>query len=1321
MDYSEYLSLQEIFNTTNGEHWVWSSDYGHRGNPWVFDSFETNNPCRKLWQGLFCNNFQCPDTGCRLFSMNMTAYNITGTLPSLAGKFKGMLYLTFSENNLHGPLPEIGEMPSLQTFNVSYNQMSGQIPDTFHNFNELYLVYLSNNRFEGTIPPSLYHLPALQYLNLYDNLLQDTISNSIGNLTQLLYLNIAGNMLHGTIPEALFALPNITQVFYAGNYFHGPLPPFGSTNLELLRGCVSGITGTIPESICSNKKLYFFDILDNFISGTLPSCLSTLPDLSIFQVQINMLTGKVQHVFDSEVQTALQLVDISDNGFSGAFPAEVFKLPSLVSLAAGKNCFRGNFPETVCESNYLHTMSLDGMGASDQCLVTLWDPLDVSNAYFGGLLTGTIPSCVWSLPNITVLHMSGNGFTGQLPTHLRPSCTLKDVVLTHNMITGTIPEAFQKFPFETLDLSYNKLKGHIAGMSNLSLSSNSSQQGAILHLKNNRLTGVLPHSFSDAFDIDVLTGNLFACDEKGRKLVVKHDPGSHNAICGSQELDGALSTWGVYTAIAFGIVCFCGLMMRILRGNNHIKKAYRSVKYTAEYLREVEHYVKVQSRREEDGGKFTNIYQLLTVLSLVRRISWIVAIIGLIVCAPIYVGFYLTDNSKYSTHTNRYSWVVSSVFLTGQLPAAICFFLWSVIILLVVHAIVKHYNLHCDADQSVLSNMSRVVSETSTKMRESFRNSFLAAPFLSPDNRTSMRKSSPSVSDLGLQNIPVEMLQDPFDESSVGSSLAKDELVAAASNKTTRVSLFRPTTWRFSYGASDKTPIAKIDLADDVATEERSQFWVNSVKYFLIFSLNFSVAISVNAAYLVVQNSREIPSEQKIIVQVLMAGFKIFWSIFVIRLMMTQLPYRKNSVKLHVGMLVFNSIFAPCIATCFTDSACFKDCFVTSEAVTTSYSLTTCIESYQELNPMTGDAETVCTHFQENQLDTIYNPTFIYYYTCGSKLLTAYTPVFVYIYTILLIFLPILYTALAAIRTNRWPKAIIAAIDGVVRPNDRGKVVFTKLIRSSAMQAIMINHVIVLLSFGVCSPMLALTMAVALTVDTAMWQIIITRYIKYDTPDCPFSPHYHTKDYPSPGSASGSFLSLPMCCPSSKGLYGSVSTEDVDVLHGLKKPPDEEQKEVSGFVSNPMMISTGSPDTSMRMSDSSGSMRGTNDVLYKLMYDPQHKIRSAHPEDPQEEEHYQEKVREEARLYELNTVCGEAWKSMRNAMWLIIYCAVFFYTCILYDVAGDSSGWLGAIWVVLYGFIFVLFVRLFFIDVVHYFYDKWVGNYSYHTVDILMD
>jgi hypothetical protein len=29
-------------------------------------------------------------------------------------------------------------------------------------------------------------------------------------------------------------------------------------------------------------------------------------------------------------------------------------------------------------------------------------------------ITGTIPQCIWSLPNLTSLHLAGNSFTGKL-------------------------------------------------------------------------------------------------------------------------------------------------------------------------------------------------------------------------------------------------------------------------------------------------------------------------------------------------------------------------------------------------------------------------------------------------------------------------------------------------------------------------------------------------------------------------------------------------------------------------------------------------------------------------------------------------------------------------------------------------------------------------------------------------------------------------------------------------------------------------------------------------------------------------------------------
>ena len=53
-----------------------------------------------------------------------------------------------------------------------------------------------------------------------------------------------------------------------------------------------------------------------------------------------------------------------------------------------------------------------------------------------------VPSCVWSLESLQSLHLSSNGLSGPLG-HPPSSSPLRDVVLSFNQLTGTIPQALQ--------------------------------------------------------------------------------------------------------------------------------------------------------------------------------------------------------------------------------------------------------------------------------------------------------------------------------------------------------------------------------------------------------------------------------------------------------------------------------------------------------------------------------------------------------------------------------------------------------------------------------------------------------------------------------------------------------------------------------------------------------------------------------------------------------------------------------------------------------------------------------------------------------------
>ena len=70
-------------------------------------------------------------------------------------------------------------------------------------------------------------------------------------------------------------------------------------------------------------------------------------------------------------------------------------------------------------------------------------------------MTGSIPPCIFNLPNLQTLHLSGNGFSGMLPNSLPVNLT--DLSLSHNFIKGTLSTSIQRMYFSKLDLANNKV------------------------------------------------------------------------------------------------------------------------------------------------------------------------------------------------------------------------------------------------------------------------------------------------------------------------------------------------------------------------------------------------------------------------------------------------------------------------------------------------------------------------------------------------------------------------------------------------------------------------------------------------------------------------------------------------------------------------------------------------------------------------------------------------------------------------------------------------------------------------------------------------
>lgn len=72
----EYYALIDLFNSTNGEDWVWKTPFSSYGYPWKNTTQIWLDPCNTAfpWQGIQCN----ATISCHVQSIDLTSYGLQG-------------------------------------------------------------------------------------------------------------------------------------------------------------------------------------------------------------------------------------------------------------------------------------------------------------------------------------------------------------------------------------------------------------------------------------------------------------------------------------------------------------------------------------------------------------------------------------------------------------------------------------------------------------------------------------------------------------------------------------------------------------------------------------------------------------------------------------------------------------------------------------------------------------------------------------------------------------------------------------------------------------------------------------------------------------------------------------------------------------------------------------------------------------------------------------------------------------------------------------------------------------------------------------------
>eukprot|EP01034_Spumella_vulgaris_P030559 gene30559-37797_t len=273
---------------------------------------------------------------------------------------------------------------------------------------------------------------------------------------------MASISMDGYLPGNIGYFTAIEVMNFQGNDIRDSMPQTmtGLTTLKVLNMGDNDFTGGISEDIGSMLSLQTLNLGVNYLmGGSIPDSLLTL------FVNNNEFTGALDAVFNATYQTRLLNVDLSNNRFTGNVPSEPFKIAPLQSFAAVKNCFdSASLPSSLCATRELTTLALDGLKTASSCESThnFFPSSTGVKSYWVGGEEGSLPSCVFELPKLSILHLSGNGYIGSIPFDLNITQTLSDLSLSNNNLIGTVPDSIQSREWNNLDLSFNQLDGTLS-------------------------------------------------------------------------------------------------------------------------------------------------------------------------------------------------------------------------------------------------------------------------------------------------------------------------------------------------------------------------------------------------------------------------------------------------------------------------------------------------------------------------------------------------------------------------------------------------------------------------------------------------------------------------------------------------------------------------------------------------------------------------------------------------------------------------------------------------------------------------------------------
>ncbi|CAI5994455.1 unnamed protein product, partial [Closterium sp. NIES-64] len=383
--------------------------------------------------------------------------------------------------------------PLLDSLDVSSNQLSSDANVLFVPWDANYRAYELKHPF-----------PRMRYLNASHNNL--TFQYELNVQTIASVVDLSHNRITGTVddmigvaywPHALMDVLRLSHNQLSGEVPYWLLKRVGG-ELDLSHNLLSGTLDDIVEvPWWPNGLMDVLRLSHNQLSGNVTSYLLRSVGREL-DLSHNLLSGTL-----AALNPAMTAINLSHNNFSGAIPP---LHGALESCDLSHNQLDGAVPPLGPKVAHVNVSwnSLTGLNAS----VLLQDAsalrsLDVSH----NAITGELPAVGESsgssssssgVTSLTYLDLSFNSFSGALAQQNLPfpttgECSVMqsgaEVRLSHNALTGSIPDAVLSPCLSLLDLSHNHLSGPIPDPLKADNQSTSHPALSHLDLSSNQLTG----------------------------------------------------------------------------------------------------------------------------------------------------------------------------------------------------------------------------------------------------------------------------------------------------------------------------------------------------------------------------------------------------------------------------------------------------------------------------------------------------------------------------------------------------------------------------------------------------------------------------------------------------------------------------------------------------------------------------------------------------------------------------------------------------------------------------------------------------------------